>query len=202
MAIVNEPIQWKEPLRFRAGDTLKFQRSFNEFLPSDGWSITYTLTKIGGGGSTPAFQFTTVSDQTQQFHTVDLLNFGQGIANGDYILSGELVCAVGGAYPGERKSCYYDKLILNADLQDGLGDSNALLSFPEKMIKSVEERIALLGQQIVQSSNLQRNEIMFMQMEKLMNERDQWREEIQQTENLRGIANGDGSRNNLRPVFR
>lgn len=40
-------IPTKEPLRFIAGDTVKWTKSVPDYLPADGWVLTYALLKDG-----------------------------------------------------------------------------------------------------------------------------------------------------------
>lgn len=37
----------KEPARFAAGDTVQFTKSFPEYLPADGWVLSYALVTTG-----------------------------------------------------------------------------------------------------------------------------------------------------------
>jgi len=199
---VKEPNQWVEPNRFRIGDTLKFNRMFDAYLPSDGWSCQYSLVTTGPGGGKTVLQFVSVPDSTNYWHTVDILNFGDGLADGDYEMIGELVCSPTGEYPNERRQFYLNRLVLGADLQNGLGDDDQCLTFARQMLSKVEAQLLLLGDQVIDASNLQRNEITFTKRKELMEQRRELKEEIHFYENRARIANGRTSMNDLVPLFR
>jgi hypothetical protein len=139
-----EVIIWREPEVFASGDSLIFQRSLPGYLPSNGWSITGTLTQPGeDGGGAQVAQYTSTPDPTGKFHLVNVPNFAAGLNAGIYVLSEEVVCGAGGVNPGEKHQIYIAELKLDPDLADGLA-TGELLTFEEQMIPIIQAKIKRL----------------------------------------------------------
>ena len=152
----NQPVQTREPIFFAIGDTLVFQRSLPDYLPSNGWQIQYSLSQPTPNGAKLVFQFTTVPDATNQYHTVDILNFGAGLDAGDYVLSGQVVCSPTGEAPNQKQTIYYGELDLDPDLADGLAAAN-VQTFVQQMIPILEAKIKRLESYDLTETDIQRS---------------------------------------------
>jgi len=91
------PIQWREPESFVSGDTLLFQRSLPNFLPSDGFAIRLTVTQNLPNGAQKVADVTSAPDSTNTYHVFNVPNFLAGVADGTYVLAEEIVNAAGNA---------------------------------------------------------------------------------------------------------
>ncbi len=182
------PKQWREPIVFAIGDTLVFQRSLPNYLPSNGWSIQYTLTQPLPNGSKEVFQFTTVADATGNYHTVDILNFGAGLEAGDYVLSGQVVCSPTGEAPNQKQTIYYGELDLDPDLADGLAAAN-VQTFVQQMIPILEAKIKRLESYDLTETDIQRSRMVVEDKNKtyeryyLLLEIRGWEKKVQVTRN-------------------
>ena len=146
------PIQWSEPRSFRIGDSLTFQRSLPSWLPSAGWSIQYTLTPESPAaisGNAPSVSFTTVADATNNFHTVDIDDFGSGLVSGDYILTGTIVNG------SERHQIYSAQLTLTDNLASGQ-NITPQTTHAQRMIPLLETKLEQLEAQSLQETDVNR----------------------------------------------
>lgn len=95
--MASEPIIWKAPVRFQAGDTLLFQLDLPRWLPSDGWQAQLTIRANTGNGSTQIAQVVSQPDITNQFHVFNIPNFLGNQASGIYTAAIEIINAAGNA---------------------------------------------------------------------------------------------------------
>ena len=121
LAMANAPIQMQEPETFAAGDTIWFEKYFDNYLPQNGWSLKYTLTTLSGKDSTSVQSV--VSDTNPSRHKIYQQNFAINLDADDYIFTGEAV----NSNTGDRHQTYKQVLTLGGDLNDGLA-SKPLIS--------------------------------------------------------------------------
>ena len=150
-----EPVQWLEPRIFAAGDTLRFQRNFNDYSPANGWSLSYTLTQNTPTGAKAVLNFVSQPDSTNSFHVIDVANFADNLDPGEYTLSGELICSPTGESPNEKHAFYLAELELDPDLQDGLAQA-PIQTFAEQMIPILEAKILRLEAYDLTETDVQR----------------------------------------------
>jgi hypothetical protein len=135
------PIVWREPESFISGDTLLFQRNLPNYLPSDGWAIRLTVTQNLPASASVAAEATSTPDATNRYHCFNTANFCDGLADGIYILSEEVVNAGGniplGIAAGAKHQIYYrDDFTVMADLADGLA-SGPVLTEAQQMLAAL-----------------------------------------------------------------
>ena len=150
-----EVIQWHEPQVFAAGDTLKFQRNFRNYLPSNGWSIHYALIKNLPAGIEKVEDFTSQPDATNNFHTVNIQDFAADQDAGVYVLEGDLVCAPTGENPNDKFRIYLGELELDPDLIEGIAQA-PVQTFNDQMIPILQAKIKRLEGYDLTETDVQR----------------------------------------------
>ena len=115
--MANPPIQLQEPEQFSAGDTLHFERYLDDYIPSNGWSLKYTVTTLAGIPATSVQSV--VSDTDPSRHKIYQQNFAITLDVGDYIFTGEVVNSI----TGDRNQIYKAVLTIGSDLTDGLAST-------------------------------------------------------------------------------
>ena len=158
--MANPPIQWREPQDFASGDTLLFQRFLANYLPGDGWHIHYAVTQNLPAGAKLVFSFDSTQSTTDPTcHSINVPNFGRGLAAGDYTLSGQVVNPAGNASmnvaAGEKHTIYYGQLTLDPDLTDGLAAA-PIVTFVQSMIPILEAKITRLESYDLSETDVQR----------------------------------------------
>lgn len=142
------PIQLQEPESFASGDTLWFERYLPDYLPSDGWSLKYTLTSLNGQAAAAAQSAVSASDASR--HKVYQQNFAAGLEAGDYIFSGEAVNAA----TGDRKQIYKAVLTIGADLQAGLATGPLLSENARALQDAYATRRVLIKRKFSETGDL------------------------------------------------
>jgi hypothetical protein len=135
------PIVWREPETFVSGDTLLFQRNLPNYLPSDGWAINLTVTQNTPAGASLAVEAQSTPDATNRYHCFNTANFCDGLDDGIYILSEEVINAAGNPAlniaAGAKHQIYYrDDFTVMADLADGLA-SGPVLTEAQQMLAAL-----------------------------------------------------------------
>ncbi len=182
-------IALREPLIVAAGDSLEFQRTLRDYLPSAGWSLTYLL-RAGNG----EVQVTVNSTASGDAHLIDEDAFAAGIEPGDYVLAG---FAVNGA---ERHQIYLSELTVTADLGSQAA-AGSILSHTQRMIPLLEAQLERLAANELDVSNVQQVELRRVQrlsLEKQLAINKELRANEIAQENMR---NGRGSGNIIRTRF-
>lgn len=194
---VQEPIQWREPVQIAAGDTLKFQRRLNDWLPADGWAITLTVTTEDGQ---QVFQTVSGPDPTNNFHTFNIANFLGAQPPGNYILSEEVICAPGGIAPGEQHQIYEQilKLLPNLNAGAAIGD---LRTRAQKKLAALEATYDELSQKILQESDAQRNRFLVRDQKKVEDSIRYWKEVRVSEIQVENAKNGRPPGNVIQPLF-
>lgn len=116
----------REPIEFAAGDTLKFTRVLPDYLPSDGWSLTYELR-----GGTDPIEFTSVAENGG--HTLSVAaSVTAAWLPGEYVLAGY---ASDGT---NRHQIYYGQLTVTPNLPTTAGDAPQK-TFAQQMVEAWED---------------------------------------------------------------
>ncbi len=198
---MNEPpIIWREPENFVPGDSLIFQRSLPAYLPSDGWQVQGTVSLPTANGAKIITQYISQPDATGKFHVVTVLNFLQGTANGDYILTEEIVCQAGGVNPGEKHQIYYAKLEVGPDLADGLA-VGPITTHAQRMLPLLEARLEELAQHNLAETELERSRMIIVQRDKLTDEYKWYLEKRYSELQVQRQANTGADQFNIHPVM-
>ena len=149
-------VQWREPEIFAAGDTLKFSKYLPGYLPSDGWSLLYVLTKPTPTAADLAVQFTSTTSTTDgDSHSVDVDNFASTQDAGDYILTGYAVKS-----GGERHQIYCAELTLDPDLAAG-NASAPVQSWLQQMEAVLQAKLLRLEAIDLSESDVQRSKFVW-----------------------------------------
>lgn len=188
-------IAWREPEIFAAGDSLAFQRYLPNYLPSDGWSLHYTLTDPNAGVALTGFN-STVSTTDATCHSVSVNNFAADIAQGDYILTGEAV-----NISGEKNQIYYAELTIRPNLDGGMAGA-PILTTAQKMIAILEKSLADLYVQKFQETDVQRNKFVMQKQTEVLANLQYWYEKRMNEVAMERMRNGRSNPNDLMPVFR
>ena len=191
---MTEPLIWREPSIFPIGDSLMFQRSLPDYLPSDGWSITYAVTPETDGGASPALTFNSTPDSTNKYHVVSIQNFGSGLKPGPYVFSGYLVNT-----NGERHQIYYGELVLTDNLPAGSTSSHK--SFYEEMVEIQKEKVKHLERQILQESDVQRTRFVIEERDKALERLGFYEERVNYERKMRVIQNTGRNPDRIAPVY-
>jgi hypothetical protein len=198
-------IQWREPEIFSAGDTLKFNKFLPNYLPADGWALTYSVTdELPDSGNLVDSIFSTPSATDPSVHSVNVPNFGAGLEAGDYILTGVVVNAAGNPSKniaaGERHTFYIGELTFDPDLMDGLS-SAPVTTFVQRMIPILEAKIARLEAYDLTETDVQRTR--FVIEDKTKTYERYWRLlEFRNYEKKQERASNTGQdQNYVRPVY-
>lgn len=195
---VQEPIQWREPSQFAVGDTLKFQRNFPDFLPSDGWSVTLTVTSQQGQ---QIAQVQSGPDATNNFHTFNVPNFLAGAQPGLYILSEELICAAGGVDPGEEHQVYYDDQF-NVTPNLGLGAApGPILTEAQQKLADLGATYDILSKKILDEQDVQRNRFLVRKQKDVLDQIKYWKEVRAAEVQNENAKNGRQPGNTIQPIF-
>ncbi len=147
-------VQWREPERFAAGDTLAFNKRLPAYLPSAGWAIRLTVSKaLPEGGAQNVTWVMSVPDPTNSFHTFAVAQFIAGTPVGEYILSMEAVNAANG---NEQHQIYYnDHFIVGPNI---IGGAAGQLKSPyELLLVAALEKMAYLESIPLSETDQQRN---------------------------------------------
>ena len=181
-------IQWREPERFTAGDTLAYNRNLPSYLPVNGWAIQLTVSKaLPEGGAQRIAQLVSVPDATNSFHTFAQLNFLAGIPTGQYILSEEVINAGNG---GEQHQIYYDdNFIIGPSL--GTAAAGQVKNQYEILLEKALCKLMELEENIFVETDQQRNRFAIEQRDKLL-ERIKWYEA--KVHNIRLVENARNGR--------
>jgi hypothetical protein len=198
---VNEPpIIWREPENFAPGDSLIFQRSLPAYLPSDGWQVQGTVSLPTANGAKIITQYTSQPDATGKFHVVTVLNFLQGAANGDYILTEEIACQAGGVNPGEKHQIYYAELEVGPDLADGLA-VGPITSHAQRSLVLLEARLEELFSHNLTETELERSRLIIVQRKELEELRKHYKEERDWELRTQRQVNTGQDQVNIHPVM-
>lgn len=183
--------QTREPIKFMAGDTLEFTRSLPDYLPADGWSLAYVLTRRDTGEKLAACGSAADGDG----HKISVADFAGGLDPGAYILTGSA------ALGAERHQIYYGELELTADLADGEA-TGPVLTEAQEMIASLRSSLKELYKQVFSETDIQRNKLVWNNQAQVLESLKYWKEmrlvEIQQERARNGRPTGRTSE----PVFR
>lgn len=86
------PIPTTEPAALIAGDTAKWLRSLPDYLPADGWTLTYTLLNAAG-------KITIISSASADSHLVNVPSADTALwLAGEYAWRAQIASATGDAY--------------------------------------------------------------------------------------------------------
>jgi len=191
-------IQWREPERFTAGDTLAYNRNLPAYLPSAGWAIQLTVSKaLPQGGAQKIAQVVSVPDATNSFHTFAVLNFLGGVPTDQYILSEEVINAGNG---GEQHQIYYrDDFMVGPSLATGA--AGQIKSVYERLLEAAQNKLLDLEEQPFSETDQQRNRFVIEQRNALL-DRIKWYEaKVKNDKQLEAVRNGQPAGNVQAAVF-
>lgn len=192
--MANAPIQLQEPEVFASGDTLWFERYLADYLPSDGWSLRYTLTSLGGDLS--ASVQSVVSDSKASRHKIYQQNFAAGLDSDDYIFTGEAVNAT----TGDKKQIYKAVLTVGADLQDGLA-AGPLLTNAQTILNGLYDTYKqLLKLKFAETEDL-RSRFRLQDQTKVLEDIKHWEEKVIWEKRAARAANGQPDGSTTSPVM-
>lgn len=191
-------IQWREPERFAAGDTLSFNKKLPAYIPSQGWAIQLTVSKaLPQGGAQKIAQIVSVPDHTNSFHTFVVPQFLAAVQVGVYILSEEAVNAGNG---GEQHQIYFnDGFIVGPNLAGGA--AGQVKSRWEILLDTQFASLMEMEQNILQETDQQRNHFVMQQRDKLL-ERIKWTiSKVKNEKDIEKARNGNPPGNVQEPIF-
>jgi hypothetical protein len=139
---VAPPILDEVPVLFRAGQTVKFRRWFNDYPPADGWNYT-----IYFNGATNVFKSQAVPDPSG--FVVTLSSTDLAVPPGIY----RYLERVSNASSGEVYSVGEGVVEIEPDL--ATAPAGATLSFAEQMLTAIEAEIASRIQADVENYSVQ-----------------------------------------------
>ena len=162
-------VQWREPERFTAGDTLAFNRKLPRYLPSAGWQLQLTVSlALPIGGAQKIAQVASVPDATNSYHTFAVPQFLAGAVAGKYILSEEAVNAAN----NEQHQIYFaDDFMVVPNM--GTGAAGQLKSPYEILLLAAIAKLTDLESQPFSETDQQRNRFVVEERNKLL-ERIKW----------------------------
>lgn len=180
---VSAAVNDREPIYLAAGDTLSFQRFFPDYLPQNGWSLTY---EIRGGGQ--AIEFSSSADETGHVVTVAESVTAEWTP-GNVTLAGYAVNA--GA--SERHQIYLAPLTIGTDLQTAAADDDTQ-TLAQKMIATLGDVILKKAGGDLLESQFGETRFKFMTMVEMRTELAYWKEmrrnEIALARARNGMPNG------------
>ena len=164
-------IQWREPDEFTSGDTLLFQRSLPDYLPSDGWALRLTITQPLPQGALKVAEAVSVADSTNSVHTFNVPDFCAALEAGVYVLS-EVVF---NQSTGEKHQIYHDdEFNIGDDLDSGLV-VGPILTEAQEMIALLRASYKALIQQQFASTNVQHNEFVLQKQGEVLDQLKYWK---------------------------
>jgi hypothetical protein len=203
--VAEEPIQWKPPTRFQAGDSLVFQLSLPNWLPSDGWQVQLTVRKNTGKGSELVAQAVSVPDSSNAYHTFNVPQFLGDQSAGIYCLVLEVQNPAGNASinvaAGEQHVFYerYDfEVSDNLTAQAPVG---AVESEAQAMIRILTHRLREIYSFKFSETESDRNRFNLKDEEKVLNSLKYWKEMRNHEIQIERVRNGQMPGNVVRPRF-
>jgi len=158
--------QCHEPTTLAQGETISFTRVLSNFLPSDGWSLTYALR---GGAQSISF-FSTPSGNSHVILVPSATTATWLVGN--YQFEGLAVNT-----DGTQKQFYLNNLVVTPDLTTAPSDLDTK-TFAQKMLENIEAALLDLSQNSLQRTSVEMTEIdrvrrldLMAQREKLLQER-------------------------------
>ena len=187
-------IATREPFQFAIGDTLIFQRYLADYLPPDGWALTY---EIRGGASAVSNPVTFSSTTSGSYHLINVAaeTTATWLA-GDYDLAGYAVLAS----TGERHQIFRAQLTLQANL--GAGDDAPVTTHAQRMIPLLEAQLERLAAHELDSTNIQQTEIQRVKRETLLGQLKYYRELRAHEIAVEQVRNGFSSGRIIPPTFK
>ena len=158
--------KWHEPITLAQGETISFTRMLSDFLPSDGWSLTYALR-----GGAQAISFSSTSSGNSHIILVPSAITATWLA-GTYQLEGLAVNT-----DGTKHQFYLNNFAVTTDLTTAPADLDTR-TFAQKMLENIESALLDLSQNSLQRTSVEMTEIdrvrrldLMAQREKLLQER-------------------------------
>ena len=158
--------KWHEPITLAQGETISFTRMLSDFLPSDGWSLTYALR-----GGAQAISFSSTSSGNSHVVLVPSATTATWLV-GTYQLEGLAVNT-----DGTKHHFYLNNFAVTTDLTTAPADLDTR-TFAQKMLENIESALLDLSQNSLQRTSVEMTEIdrvrrldLMAQREKLLQER-------------------------------
>jgi len=190
-------IQWREPERFTAGDTLSFNRKLPRFLPSAGWSIQLTVSKaLPQGGAQRVAQVVSAPDPTNAFHCFAVAQFLAGQSTGQYILSEEVV---NGANAEQHQIYFNDNFIIGPSL--GSGAAGQVKNHYEILLEKALAKLTELEDIALQETDQQRTRFLIEQRTALLERIKFYEAKVKNLRDIARAANGQAPGNFEESVF-
>lgn len=185
-----------EPLTFSIGDTLRFNRYFPQYLPSNGWQLQYQIRgQAGKQAGLQKVEFDSTPDATNMIHEITVAAATTAVwAAGEYLLAGYAV----NAGLATRHEIYENALILTPNF-DSPQDNVDVRTHAQKMICSLEEMALVLAAQTIQATTVQQTEIVRIKRAELDRQLAFYREYRRNEVALENVRNGRPSGNNIVP---
>ena len=183
-----EPIIWREPESFAAGDTLVFRRYFADFQADAGWSLEYVIS----GAVTP-ISFISAADGTVHVITVAAADTA-GWLPGSYTLAGY---AVNGA---ERHQIYEGPLTILPNLPQQAGDVDTR-TFAEKMVAKYEALLLQIADSNLTQSHVGETRFSYEAQEKIRTEHGYWTQVRSQEVAMARAREGRPTGRKIKPVM-
>ena len=194
------PQQWSEPQQFVSGDTLNFRRNLPGFQPVNGWSIQLTVSKLLPVGAQEVAQVVSVADATNTVHTFFVENFLAGQAQGDYVMSEELICSPTGVSPGETHGIYYSPLKVLPNLAAG-GAAGNIETQAQRKLRILDETHDDLCRRRLKETDVQRTRLLTVEIDKILDQIKYWKEARTLEMQHENAKNGRPPGNVMRPIF-
>lgn len=189
----------REPLTLSAGDELVFQRFLADYLPSNGWTLSYDVKGgPGGSGGAPAISFNTTADSTGTYYLVDVAAAATAAwPSGSYVMTGYVTLTA----TGERHQVYYNEFLISPNFASPTNDVD-VRTHSQKMIALLEAALEANATSYIHASTVQQSTFIRekrMELEKQLG----YNKELRANEiALENVRNGQPSGNRIIPQFR
>lgn len=185
----------REPITFAQGDTLAFEKSLPDYLPSNGWSLLYEI-RSGQQPTAPAIQFTSTPDATNSLHEITVLP----AVTANWLPDDAVLVGYAVNVSGERHQVYYGQLTITPNL--GTADNQVdVTTHAQRMIPLLEAQLEKLALHVMSETNIQQVQILRekrMELEKQL----AWNKQLRANEvAIENAKNGRANGNNIKPNF-
>lgn len=182
---------------FAAGDSLVFNRRLPDYLPSNGWAVRLTVSKVQDVGAPPVVSIVSAPDATNAFHQFNVNGFLQGSPNGVYILQEEVF----NAGTGEKHQIYFnDNFVLLPDLADGAASANVKTT-AQQMLELIVCTLKELYKAKFTETDVQRSRFVLQKTKDALEDYQYWKEVRQNEIQMERARNGRPPGNVCQPVF-
>lgn len=177
-------VQFQEPFEFFAGDTFAFQKNLPDFLPANGWSLTYEIRGGIAGGQAVIITSTPIPPSNTAFQIQVDPPTTQAWLPGVYVLVGFAVNTT-----GERHQIYYAQLTVKPNLGSNADDVN-IKTTAQLMIEAYDTQMLALASNYIVDSTVEQTRIVREKRAAIRTERAYWVEVRANEVALENVRNG------------